>query len=98
MASAWFGGDVDLVLSKARPTASVPGRRSVSEGFQLTPASQPHLSSRSWRSRRGQQEGGRRKEASDFSVSLTRHPLFVISMNIVHTCCCFIRVGLFATP
>ena len=51
MASAWFGGDVDLVLSKARPTASVPGRRSVSEGFQLTPASQPHLSSRSWRSR-----------------------------------------------
>ena len=62
MASAWFGGDVDLVLSKARPTASVPGRRSVSEGFQLTPASQPHLSSRSWRSRRGQQEGGGEKK------------------------------------
>lgn len=43
MALACFGGDVDLVLSKARPTSSVPGRRKVSEGFLLTPLSQPHL-------------------------------------------------------
>lgn len=61
MASACFGGDVDLVLSKARPTASAPGRRNVSEGFWLTSASHPHLSTGNWRSRRGQQRGKEKK-------------------------------------
>lgn len=42
MASACFGGDVDLVLSKARPTASAPGSRGASEGLWLTSVSQPH--------------------------------------------------------
>ena len=79
MASACFGGDVDLVLSKARPTASVPGRRSVLEGFQLTPASQPHLSSGSWRSGRGQQEGGGEKKPLLFFF-------FSLSCSVLSVC------------
>lgn len=43
MASACFGGDVDLVVSKVRPTFSVPGRRKVSKESLLTSAVQFYL-------------------------------------------------------
>lgn len=43
MASACFGDDVDLVLSKARPTSSAPGRKKVSKGFLLICTFQPPL-------------------------------------------------------
>lgn len=40
MASACLGGDADLVLSKARATSLVPGKRKVSKEFWLTSTSQ----------------------------------------------------------
>lgn len=43
MASACFGGDVDLVVSKVRPTSSVPGRRKVLKEPLLPSTAQSYL-------------------------------------------------------